>query len=132
MMVLPIFKTLVFARNAERYDETLARLTNAAPPCFLDYFNMNWVPCRNMWCAFLTNHHVNLGNSTNNRVESLNQKIKAVLNSHKNLAGVVSGLLLLERGSCTLATYRSFPQGMKTVRVLNNDETKFSMKSPPF
>ena len=120
--VLPIFKTFVFAQNPERCNEALARLTNAASQSVLDYFNKNWLPCINVWCAVPTNRHVNLGNSTNNRMGSLNQKIKAVLNKNTNIAEVVSGILLLERGSCTIATHRSFTQGMKTVHTLNKDD----------
>ena len=92
--VLPIFKTFVFAQNPERCNEALARLTNAASQSVLDYFNKNWLPCINVWCAVLTNRHVNLGNSTNNQMGSLNQ----------------------------IATHRSFTQGMKTVHTLNNDD----------
>ena len=46
---------------------------------FKSYLDKNWVPIKDMWVGYSTNTKTNLGNTTNNRIESFNQKVKGLL-----------------------------------------------------
>ena len=59
------------------------------------YFATNWDNCKDMWVRYRCNTFLNLGNNTNNRVESYNEKIKGILNNNDKLHTAVRGLLLL-------------------------------------
>lgn len=51
----------------------------------LEYFNENWGNITDQWVRFkLTKHHM-YGNDTNNRTESINQKIKAIIVKYSSL-----------------------------------------------
>lgn len=51
----------------------------------IQYFNDNWHLIRNEWVEGHKNKYTNFLNSTNNRLESINQKLKAVVSSHSTL-----------------------------------------------
>ena len=57
------------------YDEP----SECAPKGVLEYFNENWHTIRNEWVDGLKNLQCNFMNHTNNRLESLNGKLKAVI-----------------------------------------------------
>lgn len=58
--------------------------------CFLfiaviQYFDRNWHGITEQWVKFHVVQHHMFGNRTNNRLESLNQKIKAVVAKYSTL-----------------------------------------------
>ena len=48
----------------------------------IKYFDENWHEIREQWVEDLKREACHYLNSTNNRLESINQKIKSVVNSH--------------------------------------------------
>jgi len=66
--------------------------------------------------------HINLGNSTNNRIESLNQKIKDVLDRNMSISEAIQGLLLICRSTIYGVRHRSFVQMLKVPYRLNDDD----------
>lgn len=50
-----------------------------------DYYNTNWHNIRVEWTLFGMNEHCTYLNTTNNRLESLNQKLKLIGNRNANL-----------------------------------------------
>ena len=72
---------LVFAHSEKKYDQIFSKMMSDPDldDEFYTYFMINWVPIKHMWCQYYRNARLNLGDSTNNRLESLNQKIKILL-----------------------------------------------------
>lgn len=54
-------------------------------PKVISYFNENWHAIKDEWTLHGRNKYANYMNSTNNRLESLNGKLKIIGNSYANL-----------------------------------------------
>lgn len=94
---LKLLQQLAYSKNREEYDATLTSLSDLNFVKVTDYYMQNWHAIRNEWVDFARNETVNFGNRTNNRIESMNQKIKQVLTSNSNFVDFVQGLLVLLR-----------------------------------
>lgn len=80
-------------------------------PCFIsfvftklgviDYFDENWLPITEQWVKFHVTRHRIFGNRTNNRLESLNQKLKAIIAKYSAMPTFFK-LLLACIGSMTI------------------------------
>ncbi|KAH8022360.1 hypothetical protein HPB51_023602 [Rhipicephalus microplus] len=75
--VKDIFTKLVFAHNVDIYEEHLQDLEEALEEykTLLEYFYKNWHSCKTMWIHAYRANACSLGNNTNNRMESQNQKL---------------------------------------------------------
>ncbi|KAE8977706.1 hypothetical protein PR002_g24932 [Phytophthora rubi] len=62
-------------------------------PLFWTYFVENWHKCREMWCSYLRDNVVHLGNNTNNRLESSWQKIKTIVDQNVEIDETVTSLI---------------------------------------
>ncbi|XP_044597191.1 uncharacterized protein LOC123273784 [Cotesia glomerata] len=70
-----ILQQMVYAESEERYLELYEELQKM-PPSAVEYFNENWHESRKEWSISTDFVQHNFGNGTNNRVESLNAKLK--------------------------------------------------------
>lgn len=77
-MSLEIINKMVYAGSEEAYQVHYNELKNTKLKPVLSYFDANWHNIRQEWVEGLKGRHKNLLNSTNNRVESINQKLKTV------------------------------------------------------
>ena len=57
-----------------QYIQGKADFTTLPPLKLANYLENNWIPSIDMWCAYRTNEHIDLGNSTNNRFGVLQPK----------------------------------------------------------
>ena len=64
-----------------------------APRCVVDYFNENWHHIREQWVDGLKNSQCNYLNRTNNRVESINAKLKMVITRFSGMTQFFSDLM---------------------------------------
>lgn len=64
-----VVRQIVYAKCQATFDASVGHLVKTAPQHFTDYFNKNWAKSAHMWCAYQTNAHVKLGNTTNNIIE---------------------------------------------------------------
>ena len=51
----------------------------------IEYFNTNWHPIKEEWVECLKSNNITFQNRTNNRIECINQKLKAVITKHSCL-----------------------------------------------
>lgn len=93
-LVLEIIQKMAFARTALEYDELHQDLVGANLRSVSDYFNTNWHPIREQWVDGLKNENVTFQNRTNNRIESINQKLKSVITKYSSLPQFFSQLLV--------------------------------------
>ena len=121
--LLAVSKKLVYARTERRFDSIKAVIQQVSAPLD-EYLEKSWIPCKEQWAGYLTRRHVNLFNSTNNRLESHHQKIKQVLSRYSPLHEAVRNLLLLHKTKLLSVEHESFDQKMKKAYKLgNNDRT---------
>lgn len=83
--VLSILQRLVYSTSEEQYNTCYNELINLKLDQVTKYFNDNWHNIRDEWSLYGTNRYCNFLNASNNRMESLNQKIKLIGNRHANL-----------------------------------------------
>ena len=121
-LLVKLVREMVFARTEEMFQNKFGSFAKVSTPALLNYFHKNWGKNKEYWAGYLTNSVVNLGNTTNNRIESHNQKIKDVLNRNKTLAEAVRGLLLLHKTKTYASNHEDFNQTMKVSYRLGDDD----------
>ena len=86
-VVLNILNKMAYSKNVEEYNKWYDSLRETNLPAVMRYFEANWHNIRREWVEGFKRQSCNLMNSTNNRVESLNQKLKSVITRY---SGIVS------------------------------------------
>lgn len=83
-LCLSLLQKIVYSESPEEYDDYYVQLVDKAPIQVVDYFHTNWHENREEWCS----HYMigNLGNETNNRLESLNGKMKEEMERNNYLS----------------------------------------------
>lgn len=76
--VSSILKKLRFAETNDEFLKLVEDLREVASVKFMKYFTENWLNCPIAWAYRDKKNSINLGNTTNNRLESFNGKIKIV------------------------------------------------------
>ncbi|XP_070577816.1 uncharacterized protein [Ptychodera flava] len=111
--IMKAISSLVYSYSEEIYRERLTELLKLSPKSFSSYFTDNWDSCREMWAHCYRKSLPTLGNNTNNRVESHNQKLKAYLGRSCHLSDSVDRLINFCSHTAQNVKYLSFNM-MKT------------------
>ena len=82
-LLISLCRKLVYAKTETYFEGYLANLTRQATAEFLAYYNKILHSVKKLWASYFTNNAVNLGNTTNNRTESHNEKIKSILTRNR-------------------------------------------------
>ena len=105
--VLDILQRMSYATKEETYFGAYKELQQTGLKTVLDYFNDNWHQIRNEWVCGLKDHNLMFQNHTNNRVESINQKLKSVISKFARLPQFCCELLKV--------SHRTRPQSYYTL-----------------
>ena len=97
LLVLEILQQLVYSDNEVAYDMHYDDLKALKFEPVIDYFNVNWHCIRMQWVEGLKKKKLNLMNSTTNRVENVNQKLKSVISKHSGMVTFFSDLVVIIR-----------------------------------
>lgn len=89
---LKLLDNLVKSKTEKDYKSNYQELCKTAAPQVIEYFNKNWHPIRKEWSLY-SMVNGNLGNSTNNRLESLNGKIKDRTQRHRTMVDITKAFL---------------------------------------
>ncbi|XP_043271633.1 uncharacterized protein [Venturia canescens] len=89
-----IIQKMVYARSEEQYQQLYQEL-NKLPNSIVDYFNSNWHEIRHEWSMSNNFMQSNFLNITNNRLESLNAKVKSVVKRYTTLEDFVRSFFIL-------------------------------------
>ena len=99
LQVLEILQSMAYASSEEIYQDFYGQLMSTRFSAVKDYFNENWHQIRDEWVEGKKCRYTNFLNSTNNRLESINQKLKQVvtknsglLNFHRDLQYCIASL----------------------------------------
>lgn len=76
--VMPILTDLRYCENDDTFNALCLELKDVASDKFWQYFEKNWINCSLAWSFRDKKRSPNLGNTTNNRLENFNGKIKQV------------------------------------------------------
>ena len=78
-LALEIFQRMAYASSEEQYESICKELNDVAPRQVCDYFKNNWAEIKNEWVLHYKVQSGSFLNSTNNRLECLNGKLKQVI-----------------------------------------------------
>ena len=90
--LLETLQKTAYSRSLEEYECHKQTLANLNVTAFDSYFQNSWDPIKEQWVIGLT-ESTSLGNNTNNRVESMNQKIKQVIDKNAKFDAFASDLV---------------------------------------
>ena len=76
---LEIVQKLAYASSEAEYDALYAQLQRDAPQEVVKYYDENWHPIKHVWVLGLKSTCGSFLNATNNRLESINGKLKQVV-----------------------------------------------------
>ena len=76
--VLEIIQSTAYANSEEAYKVNLKLLQNKKLHTVFDYFMENWDSFKKQWVMFYKDQSFNLGETTNNRIESTFRHVKNV------------------------------------------------------
>ncbi|XP_044596692.1 uncharacterized protein LOC123273352 [Cotesia glomerata] len=110
--VMDILRKLVFSSSKEEYDDLYLELNLTATPEFMTYFNNNWHNIREEWSMYSVLQN-SLGNTSNNRLESLNGKMKQVLEKNSPLLITIKDFFLWYGSHKTGSLLRTAAQFLK-------------------
>ena len=83
-VALDILQKIAYSSSAEAYEANRKLLNDTGFTKVLDYFEANWHPIRHEWVACFANNF-NFNTRINNRLKSINQKIKSVCSAFSDL-----------------------------------------------
>ena len=69
---------MTYAKSESDYDSLYQDLLHTKLSTVIDYFNSNWHKIRHEWVECYKGMNFTLGETTNNRLENINGKIKSV------------------------------------------------------
>lgn len=107
---LKILQELCYSRSEDEYQKQYEKLCELKLEGVMEYYNKNWHNIRNEWSLYARNNYCNYLNDTNNRSESMNQKLKAVSSRNASLFS------FFENVSTSLIVLTS-EKDMKAVRI---------------
>lgn len=98
--ILEILASMCYARSEEDCNRKLEALEAAQCAKLLAYFYANWHNIRGKWVQGLQ-RTTTLGNQTNNRAETINQKIMQVVLRYESLPQLFKDLMVINTSLCT-------------------------------
>ena len=105
-----IIQLLVHANSEVQYKDLKQELFDEANDEFKVYFQRNWEVCKSMWVTFKRDQHLHFANTTNNRLESHNQKLKDVTSRSSSLSDMFQNVLLYARTCAAEYCQQSFTE----------------------
>ena len=82
---LELITAIAYSKSELKYNENYQLLLQSGMQSVISYYNNNWHPIRYEWVECYKGVNFTLGERTNNRLESINGKIKSVCSRHVNL-----------------------------------------------
>lgn len=89
------FTKIAYASTEEIYSKEVANMKKVVPKRVIDYFEQNWETVRDEWVVYSTFDCFSLSNRSNNRLECVNQKIKAVVARSSTLDSFVTNFFIV-------------------------------------
>lgn len=117
-----IFQKMVYAKTSSQYEQLYARLQDL-PQSVKDYFNDNWHHIKDEWTVSEKFMQSNFLNTTNNRIESMNAKIKSVVLKYSSMEDFVENFFILVACLNTERDHKAAYAYQKRKVVLYDDDS---------
>ena len=137
--LLELLSRMTYAKSEGVYIETYEefKATNIWPA--IEYFDRNWHPIRDEWVMYAKGDAFCLGETTNNRLESINGKIKSVCFKYASLSKffdeffAVLTILRDERSHSIVMSQIRKPTSLRqSYPNLNDEEIKYADYVTPY
>ncbi|KAH7950678.1 hypothetical protein HPB51_028287 [Rhipicephalus microplus] len=89
---LALLQKMVLSRSSEKFEELQLEFDNNVCQEIRSYYDKNWRPIKDEWYTGPKFMSENFNNTTNNRIESLNAKLKSVIKKNSSLEEFVCSL----------------------------------------
>ena len=96
-LCLELVQKMTYALSNDVYNSIHEHFQRDVPKEVVKYFSENWHPIRNEWVMGLKSNCGNFLNSTNNRLESINGKLKQVITCHSSLEEFITNFFIILR-----------------------------------
>lgn len=94
-LCLELLQKMAYVPSENEYNQIYSQFQNDAPREVVDYFNTNWHGIRKEWVLGLKFGPSSFLNSTNNRLESINGKLKQVISRHSSLEEFIEHFFII-------------------------------------
>ena len=109
-------RNVMYATDEEDYNIKKQQLFDATNAEFRKYFLENWESCVEMWAAFKRDQYMHFGNTTNNRLESHNQKLKDVTSCTSTLSEMFNYVVLFAQTCESEYKHSTFNEEFKVMK----------------
>lgn len=92
---LELLQKMAYASSENEYQALYDELQDTLPQQVIEYFNSNWQGIRDEWVLHGKAKSGSFLNSTNNRLESINAKLKQVIKRHSSLKDFITSLFII-------------------------------------
>ena len=113
-------RRLVNADSEESYTTLKQELYDNTNHAFQGYLIKNWDVCREKWVKFLCDDHLHFANTTNNRLECHNHKLKDVVTWSMLISDMFEKVLLFCRTNATEYSRKLFVEQFSTCSMAND------------
>ena len=83
--ILELLQKIAYAKSTDDYEMQYNHLVSVMPPRVASYYNKQWHNIKEEWVEGLKKKSMNLGERTNNRIESFFGKLKSCVNYRNTL-----------------------------------------------
>ena len=92
---LKFFQKMAYVSSEEEYQSLCKELQENSPKQVKDYFQDNWANIKDEWVLHYKAMCGSFLNSTNNRLDSLNGKLRQVINRHSSLEEFIDRFFII-------------------------------------
>ena len=121
---LEILMKLAYSSSADEYDQHYLELQGCGLRSVIAYYNSNWHPIRQQWVECFKGTNYTAGGRTNNRLESINAKIKSVCSKYASLSA------FFDQFSAVLACIRNERDHSTLMAMAKRRVTALTLESP--
>ena len=121
---LELLTKLAYSSSAQEYDNHYRDLKESELKSVIFYYDVNWHPIRSEWVECYKGANFTLGEHTNNRLESINAKVKSVCSKYASLS------TFFDQFFAVLSSLRNERDQSTLMTLAKKSVTKFSPNSP--
>ena len=119
-MARETIRMIVNADSEESYTALKNDLFDKTNTTFKEYFIKNWDVCKEKWVTFLRDNHLHFANTTNNRLECHNHKLKDVVSRSMLLSEMFEKMLLFCKTNAEGYTHKVFTEEFSACSTAND------------
>ena len=82
---LELLTAIAYSSSPQLYEDNYKDLKVSGLKSVIDYYDTNWHPIRHQWVECFKGANFTVGEHTNNRLESINAKVKSVCSKYASL-----------------------------------------------